>query len=206
MPNASWRRRGVASARGGGSPTLETKRSGSGKGGAKRRAAQAKRGSLGTPLAGARGGAPSVLKLPLQNRPETWFTAKPDGHGCSVFGHARRCCMPWKESRILDQRLQFLSSYQKEEMSVADLCRAYGISRPTAYRWINRYNETGPEGLIDRSRRPHTCSHATLEPIENAIFVLRAKHPSWGARKLKARLEMLQPDVVWPAASTFGTD
>ena len=51
--------------------------------------------------------------------------------------------MPWKESCILDQRLQFLSSYQKEEMSVADLCRAYGISRPTAYRWINRYNETG---------------------------------------------------------------
>jgi hypothetical protein len=28
--------------------------------------------------------------------------------------------------------LQFLSSYQKEEMSVADLCRAYGISRPMA--------------------------------------------------------------------------
>ena len=112
--------------------------------------------------------------------------------------------MPWKEGCILDQRLQFLSSYQKDEMSVADLCRAYGISRPTAYRWINRYNETGPEGPVDRSRRPHTCSHATLEPMENAIFVLRAKHPSWGARKLKARLEMLQPELVWPAASTFG--
>ena len=89
-------------------------------------------------------------------------------------------------------------------MSVADLCRTYGISRPTAYRWINRYNETGPEDLVDRSSRPHSCSHATLEPIENTILVLRAKHPSWGARKLKARLEMLQPDVVWPAASTFG--
>src|ERR1700743_1481777 len=58
MPNASWRRRGVATARGGGSPTLETKRSESGKGVAQRRAAQAQRGSLGTPLAGARGGAP----------------------------------------------------------------------------------------------------------------------------------------------------
>jgi len=112
--------------------------------------------------------------------------------------------MPWKESRIMDQRLQFLASYQKEEMSVADLCRAYGISRPTAYRWINRYNETGPEGLVDRSRRPHICSHAMLEPIENAILALRAKHPSWDARKLKARLEMLQPDMTWPAASTFG--
>src|SRR5579859_5779650 len=51
------------------------------------------------------------------------------------LGDTRRWCMPWKESCILDQRLQFLSSYQKEEMSVADLCRAYGISRPTAYRW-----------------------------------------------------------------------
>ncbi len=124
----------------------------------------------------------------------------------SALGYARRCCMPWKEIRIMDQRLQFLSSYQKEEMSVADLCREYGISRPTGYRWINRYNETGPEGLVDRSRRPHGCSHATLEPIENAILALRAKHPSWGARKLKARLEMLQPEIVWPAASTPGVD
>jgi transposase InsO family protein len=39
---------------------------------------------------------------------------------------------------------------------------------------------------------------------KNAIFALRAKHPSWGARKLKARLEMLQSDMLWPAASTFG--
>jgi Helix-turn-helix domain len=70
-----------------------------------------------------------------------------------TLGNARRCCMPWKESRILNQRLQFLSGYQKEEMSVADLCREYGISRPTGYRWINRYNETAPEGLVDRSRR-----------------------------------------------------
>jgi transposase len=91
----------------------------------------------------------------------------------------------FRSSRVLDQRLQFLSSYQKKEMSVADPCRQYGISRPTGYCWINRYEETGPEGLVDRSRRPHTCSHATLEPMENAILVLRARHPSWGARKLR---------------------
>ena len=57
--------------------------------------------------------------------------------------------MPWKESRIVDQRLQFLSSYQKKEMSLSDLCREFGVSRPTGYRWISRYNETGPEGLVD---------------------------------------------------------
>ena len=87
--------------------------------------------------------------------------------------------MPWKESRIVDQRLQFLSNYQKEEMSLSDLCREFGVSRPTGYRWINRYKEVGPEGLLDLSRKPHGCSHATSEFIENAILTLRNKHPSW---------------------------
>ena len=113
--------------------------------------------------------------------------------------------MPWKVSCIVDQRLQFLSSYQKEEMSVSDLCHEFGVSRPTGYRWINRYKEVGPEGLLDLSRRPHSCSHATPEAIANAILALRAKHPSWGARKLKARLEKVEPGVDWPAASTFGS-
>jgi len=104
----------------------------------------------------------------------------------------------------VDQRLQFLSSYQKKEMSLSDLCREFGVSRPTGYSWINRYKEVAPEGLLDRSRKPHGCSHATSEAAENAILALRSKHPSWGARKLKARLVKVQPRVNWPAASTFG--
>ena len=98
----------------------------------------------------------------------------------------------------MDQRLQFLSSYQKEEMSVSELCREFGVSRPTGYRWINRYKENGPEGLLNLSSKPHSCSHATPEAIENAILALRGKYPSWGARKLKARLEQLDSSVEWP--------
>ncbi|MFC5861796.1 helix-turn-helix domain-containing protein [Acidicapsa dinghuensis] len=67
-------------------------------------------------------------------------------------------------------------------MSVTDLCHAFGISRPTAYRWINRYKEVGPEGLLDLSRRPHSCSHATADAVVNAIVSLLAKHPSWGTK------------------------
>jgi hypothetical protein len=93
--------------------------------------------------------------------------------------------MPWKVSGIVDQRLQFLSSYQKEEMSVSDLCHEFGVSRPTGYRWINRYKEVGPEGLLDLSRRPHGCSHATPDEIANAILVLRAKHPFWERGSLR---------------------
>jgi transposase-like protein len=29
-------------------------------------------------------------------------------------------------------------------MSVTDLCHEYGISRPTAYKWIKCYDEVGP--------------------------------------------------------------
>jgi transposase len=104
----------------------------------------------------------------------------------------------------VDQRLQFLSSYQKEEMSVSELCREFGVSRPTGYRWINRYKESGPEGLLNLSSKPHSCSHTTPEAIENAILALRGKYPSWGARKLKTRLEQLDSSVEWPVASTLG--
>ena len=71
--------------------------------------------------------------------------------------------MPWKEIRTVDQRLQFLSSYQKEEMSVTDLCHEYGVSRPTGYKWIKRYEEVGPEGLLDRRRR-RTTAHTQHRP------------------------------------------
>jgi transposase len=112
--------------------------------------------------------------------------------------------MSWKESRVVDQRLQFLSSYQKEEMSLTDLCHEYGISRPTAYKWIKRYKEVGPEGLLDQSRRPHSCSHSTPYELVNEVLALRKRFPSWGARKLKARLERMNPNATWPAASTIG--
>jgi transposase InsO family protein len=89
-------------------------------------------------------------------------------------------------------------------MSVTDLCYEYGISRPTAYKWIKRYEEFGAEGLLDLTCTPHSCPHATSAEIENEVLVLRKQFPSWGARKLKARLQNMQPNVTWPAASTVG--
>ena len=80
--------------------------------------------------------------------------------------------MPWKETRTVDQRLQFLSSYQKEEMSVTDLCHEYGISRPTAYKWIKRYDEVGSEGLLDLARTPHSSPYATSSEVENEVLAL----------------------------------
>jgi hypothetical protein len=69
----------------------------------------------------------------------------------------------WKEIRTVDQRLQFLSSHQREEMPVTNLCHEPGISRPTAYKWIKRYDEVGPEGLLDLTRALHN-SRTQLQP------------------------------------------
>ena len=56
--------------------------------------------------------------------------------------------MPWKETGPLEQRVQFLSEWKKGEASMAALCRAFGISRPTGYKWVARYFEDGGEGGV----------------------------------------------------------
>jgi hypothetical protein len=60
--------------------------------------------------------------------------------------------MPWKESRIVDQRLQFLSSYQKEEMSVSDLGTGDGAAGllEVAEGW-------GLEAVVNVDRRGSLC-------------------------------------------------
>jgi transposase InsO family protein len=112
--------------------------------------------------------------------------------------------MPWRESRAVDQRLQFLAEYQTKERTLVDLCQQFGISRPTAYKWIKRYAEVGPEGLLEESRRPLSCPHAISSEVQSEVLALREKCPTWGPRKIKARLEQLYPEVPWPAASTIG--
>src|SRR5277367_5496771 len=78
--------------------------------------------------------------------------------------------MPWKVSCIVDQRLQFLSSYQKEEMSISDLCREFGVSRPTGYRWINRHKGVGPEGLLHRGRRLRVLDFSNVKTVRRGFF------------------------------------
>jgi transposase len=97
--------------------------------------------------------------------------------------------MPWKESRVVDERVKFVAEVLKGERKISELCQQYGISRKTGYKWIERYEEAGPAGLEDLGRRPQSCAHATPDAIVKEVLELRYKHPTWGARKLRARLE-----------------
>jgi putative transposase len=62
--------------------------------------------------------------------------------------------MPWRETTPMHQRTLFIADHLPGTRSVTELCAEYGISRKTAYKWIDRYIRRGPSGLEDRSRRP----------------------------------------------------
>jgi transposase InsO family protein len=93
--------------------------------------------------------------------------------------------------------------YQKEEFSLAELCREFGISRQAGYTWLERYEAEGVAGLQDRSRAPHTHPNAVTEAVEEQILELREKR-GWGARKIRGQLVRLCCKGPIPASSTIG--
>jgi len=96
--------------------------------------------------------------------------------------------MPWKEVSIMSQRLEFVSLATAENANIRHLCRCFGISPNTAYKWLDRFQSAGANGLEDRSRRPHHSPLRTPTEMEETVTKLRAKHPAWGGLKLERRL------------------
>jgi transposase InsO family protein len=107
--------------------------------------------------------------------------------------------MPWKESSPVDQKTQFISEYLRHTISVAELCRRYGVSRKTGYKWIDRYETDGPSGLDDRSRRPITSPFSMPQSVADAIIAARRHHPHWGSKKLLRILADEHPDWRLPS-------
>lgn len=110
--------------------------------------------------------------------------------------------MPWKEVSIMSQRLEFVTLATAENANIRHLCRCFGISPGTAYKWLDRFQSAGANGLEDHSRRPHHSPSRTAEAMEETVTRLRSKHPAWGGRKLEKRLRDLGHAGV-PAPSTI---
>jgi len=110
----------------------------------------------------------------------------------------------WKETSVVDERLQFITECKCGEWSMAEVCRRFEISRFTGYKWLKRYEEEGLEGLKDRSHAPHHHPRQVCEKVEEAILEARSQHRYWGPVKLRAFLTRNEPKTRWPAASTIG--
>jgi len=112
--------------------------------------------------------------------------------------------MGWKETCRMRERMRFVMSCEVGEESFSALCRGYGVSRKTGYKWLERYRASGPLGLVDLSRAPHSHRNGTAEPLCDRVVAVRRAHPRWGPKKIRAWLEEREPAIVWPAASTIG--
>lgn len=73
--------------------------------------------------------------------------------------------MPWKETNVMEQRMLFIKAWLSQRYSKIQLCEQFGISRPTADKWIKRYEQVGFEELYELSRKPHHSPNATLQWI-----------------------------------------
>lgn len=92
--------------------------------------------------------------------------------------------MPFQESTRMDERYAFVLSYRSGTYTMSELCDSYGISRPTGYKWIERFAAQGLLGLQDRSRAPLHCPHRMSPQIEALVLAQRQARPHWGARKI----------------------
>jgi transposase InsO family protein len=85
------------------------------------------------------------------------------------------------------------------------VCRRFGVSRKSGYKWLARYEEAGVEGLKDRSRAPLNHPQAVTEAIVERCLAVRRAHPTWGPMKVQEWLVRRFPRTEWPAVSTIGS-
>ena len=109
--------------------------------------------------------------------------------------------MPFKESSILSQREELCRLALLPGANLSELGRRFGVSRPTIYKWRERYRTEGVAGLADRSRRPRTSPSKTAPEVETLVLELRKDDP-WGGRKLRRLLQAEGIDPV-PSGSTI---
>ena len=111
--------------------------------------------------------------------------------------------MPFCEVSAMDQKREFVMFALSEGANVRELCRRFGISPKTGYKWVERYREEGLAALAERSRRPHSSPRRTVSAVEAKVLKVRDESNNvWGGRKIKGWLENAgEPDI--PAASTI---
>ena len=79
--------------------------------------------------------------------------------------------------------------YYNETKSAPEVCKRFGISRKTFYKWLKRYRQMNGDAasLTDQSRRPHRFPKAT--PESSVLLLKRLKEQTgFGQRRLKVHL------------------
>ncbi|WP_062055971.1 helix-turn-helix domain-containing protein [Aquimarina longa] len=96
--------------------------------------------------------------------------------------------MPWKKTTTMEQKIEFICEWLTGKYAITELCKSFEISRPTAYKLIDRFENQGFEGLKEQSKAPCKHPNATDQKIIDSILKLKEKHKLWGAKKIRILL------------------
>lgn len=110
--------------------------------------------------------------------------------------------MPWSARDTMSLREEFVLLAVHKDANRRELCRRFGISPQTAYKWLARYEQQGRAGLVDQTRRPQLSPRQTPHTLEQAVVDMRLEHPAWGGRKISRRLQVLGQPALAPSTVT----
>jgi transposase InsO family protein len=91
-----------------------------------------------------------------------------------------------EQARLTAWRLRVLQEAAAEQ-NVACVCRRFGVSRKSFYKWKRRHAEHGDAGLCDRPRTPQHSPRATAAEVVSKILYLR-QHYHFGPARIAAYL------------------
>ncbi len=109
--------------------------------------------------------------------------------------------MPFRKVSVMELRTEFVKLACQKGANIRQLYRRYRISPATAYKWIRRYQESGEEGLRDRSRRPRNSPNRSDLAFERDVLRVRAEQSAWGAVTIRRVLQ--DEGIAVKAASTI---
>jgi putative transposase len=111
--------------------------------------------------------------------------------------------MTWKTTTPNQEREAFIGEHESGGFGLAELARRFGISRKTAYKWVERYREGGRAELTDRSRAPVNHPNAIGKAMEKKVLEMKAKWPRWGAPKILVKLRAQLGEEPCPSESSI---
>jgi hypothetical protein len=88
--------------------------------------------------------------------------------------------MGWKETDKMDEKKAFIFRCWNREETFTELCRKFGISTKTGYKWLARFKEQGAAGLAELSRAPKNNTNKIAEAVKKRLLKLKEKYNYWG--------------------------
>ena len=110
--------------------------------------------------------------------------------------------MPWKETDAMKEKRMFIDAMLRQSKPFRELCREYGISEKTGYKWRKRFLEQGYAGLEEESRAPQKHPYTIDGDTAAELIALRMAHSSWGGKKLLVLWERSHPNQPSPSLSS----